>query len=94
MQDRKTLVTNAENVTPLQDDKSDEVNALPGGVEEGKFSLTVAVESVGVGFESKDERVERDAGIIPHIEEKHGVCTHSFHHTNEKIALDIYLEVD
>jgi len=52
-----------------------QVDALAGCVEFGQLLGRVAVEAGGVGLEAEEELGDGDAGVLPHVEEEHGVGT-------------------
>ena len=52
-----------------------QVDALSGCVEFSELLCRVTVETFGVVLEAEEELVYRDAGVFPHVEEKHGMGT-------------------
>jgi len=50
-----------------------QVDALAGCVEFRQLLGRVAVEAGGVGLEAEEELGDGDAGVLPHVEEEHGV---------------------
>jgi len=52
-----------------------QVDALSGCVEFSELLCRVTVETFGVILEAEEELVYGDAGVFPHVEEKHGMGT-------------------
>ncbi|KAG6826069.1 hypothetical protein H0H93_016840, partial [Arthromyces matolae] len=91
---RESFIADGKEIAPLENDDCDEVDALPDGIEMIQFVGGISVETVAVLLEGEEKRVRGYAGVLPHVEEEHGVGGDSLHHTNEEVSLRIDFEVD
>lgn len=78
----------------MQNDESDEVDALPDRVEVVEFVHGVPVETVCILFVGKEEGGSGYLCMTPHVKEKHGMGADSLHDSNEEIRLNVDLDVD